>query len=177
MKKAFLILGELNNEDIDWLARQGRKRTLDAGGTLIYEGQQISALYFVLQGEFSVVLHPPDAERELARIAAGEVIGEISFIDNRLPIATVNAVEPSEILEIPRFRIVSKLNQDAGFASRFYRGLSLCLCDRMRATVRRLGYGTTLDSPELSDTEPLTLHPQDLDLVRAKFQWLVQQAR
>ncbi len=176
VKKAFLILGELNNEDIDWLARQGRKRTLEPEETLIFEDQQISALYFVLRGEFSVVLDPP-VDRELARISTGEVIGEISFVDSRLPIATVKAIAPCEVLEIPRFRLTSKLNQDLGFASRFYRGLSLCLCDRMRATVRRLGYGTALDAPELSNPKPLTLDPQDLDLVRAKFQWLVQQTR
>ncbi|MBO9998260.1 MAG: cyclic nucleotide-binding domain-containing protein [Cyanobacteria bacterium SID2] len=175
MKKAFLILGELNNEDLDWIARQGRKRNLQAGDTLIYEGQQINALYFVLSGAFSVVLLPP-ADRELARIASGEVIGEISFVDNRLPIATVKAIETSIVLEIPRYRIETKLLQDLGFASRFYRGLSLCLSDRMRATVRHLGYGIALDAPELSDPEPLPIEPQALDLVRAKFNWLVQQA-
>lgn len=174
MKKAFLILGELNNEDIDWLARQGNKRCLKPGETLIFEGQQINALYFVLSGTLSVLIQAP-RDRELARITTGEVVGEISFIDDRLPIATVRAIETTEILEIPRYRLLPKLSHDPGFAARFYRGLSRCLSDRMRATVRRLGYGMNLDTPELSDPEPLPLSPEALALVQAKFRWLIHQ--
>lgn len=174
MKKAFLILGELNNDDVDWLAKQGNKRVLKPGDTLIYEGERINALYFVLSGTLSVMLQAPP-HRELARIGSGEVVGEISFIDDRPPIATVRAIASTEILEIPRYRLTPKIAHDLGFASRFYRGLSLCLSDRMRSTVRRLGYGMNLDTPELSDPEPLPPDPEALDLVQTKFRWLVQQ--
>ncbi|NJK88181.1 MAG: cyclic nucleotide-binding domain-containing protein, partial [Myxococcales bacterium] len=114
--------------------------------------------------------------QELARIGQGEIVGEISFLDERPPIATVKAIAPSLLLAIPRLRLLPKLNRDDGFAARFYRGLSLCLADRMRDTVQRLGYG--LDIHDLY-REP-TLDPlkaEQLQLAQMKFDWLVKAAQ
>lgn len=175
MTKALFILNELINEDLDWISEKGRKRILETGEILIHEGEEIQALYMVLSGCLSVSIKPLEDE-ELARIHPGEVVGEISFIDNRPTVATVKALEESVVLEISRWELTSKLNRNMAFAARFYRGISMCLADRIRGTVGRLGYGKNIEE-DLADNQainPIILH--NLELAEAKFNWLMANA-
>jgi CRP/FNR family transcriptional regulator, cyclic AMP receptor protein len=175
MKKAYLILSELNNDDLNWMIQEGNKRCLLPGEKLIYENQQIYAFYIILSGTFTVIIEALD-NKELARLSSGEVAGEISFIDTRLPLATVKAIEESVVLEIPRLQLNAKLEKDMGFAARFYRGISRCLSDRMRGTVLRLGYEVDLEVLELQEAQDNSADNIDLELVQAKFNWLKQLA-
>lgn len=175
MTKALFILNELSNEDLDWISEKSRKRILKTGEVLINEGEEIHALYMVLSGILSVSIQPL-GNQELARIFRGEVVGEISFIDNRPTVATVKAIEESVFLEISRWELNAKLNKNMAFAARFYRGVSMCIADRMRGTVGRLGYGKNIQ-PDLNSNEeinPILMH--NLELAEAKFNWLIAKA-
>jgi CRP/FNR family cyclic AMP-dependent transcriptional regulator len=172
MKKAILLLGELNNDDLNWMVLRGVKKNLQPGTILIEEGKLIDALYITLTGTLSVLIESLGS-KELARLSSGEVVGEISFIDARPPLATVKAIEESMVLGIPRLHLTAKLQQDLGFASRFYHAISLCLADRLRGTVRRLGYGHEIDIPEAEqEMNPNVL--EHLELSKAKFNWLME---
>jgi CRP/FNR family cyclic AMP-dependent transcriptional regulator len=174
-KKALFILGGLDDQDLSWIINRGKTQVIPPGETLIYEGRTIGALYIVLKGVLSVSISP-NGERELAKLYEGEVVGEISFIDNRPPLATVKAIEESLVLMVPRYELIAQLHRNAGFASRFYQGICLCLASRMRGTVRRLGYQVQdhyLEEVE-EDTNELNESKQDfLELAEAKFNWLV----
>ncbi len=174
-KKALFILGGLDDQDLSWIINRGKTQVIPPGETLIYEGRTIAALYIVLKGVLSVSISP-NGERELARLYEGEVVGEISFIDNRPPLATVKAIEESLVLMVPRYELIAQLHRNVGFASRFYQGISLCLASRMRGTVRRLGYQVEdhyLEEME-QDTEEMADSKQDFfALAEAKFNWLV----
>lgn len=173
MKKILFILGVLNNDDLDWIIRHGRTENIHPGMILIQEGQLIDALYIVLKGTLSVVTEAM-GDRALAQISSGEVVGEVSFVDSRPPLATVRAIEESLVLSIPRLQLTAKLQQDVGFASRFYHAVSLCLADRMRGTIRRLGYDFEPGVPEdeMKDMNPRVL--DHLELAQTKFNWLLQ---
>lgn len=180
-KKALFILSQLNNDDIDWIVQKGKKEILAPGKLLIHEGRQLDALYIVLKGTLSVLLDGEGTEgtKELAQISTAELVGEVSFIDARPPLATVKAIEETHLLAIPRRQLVTKLQHDMGFASRFYHGISLCLADRMRGTIRHLEYGRSieLEHPELDleDINPSVL--ENLALAQAKFNWLMENVR
>jgi CRP/FNR family transcriptional regulator, cyclic AMP receptor protein len=171
MSKALVILNELDNDDLNWLARTGRKKVLTPGDVLIYEGEQISALYIILTGKFRVSLKALQ-NKDLAIISRGEIVGEISFIDERPPLATVTALEDSVVLAIPRLELSIKLQKNLGFASRFYRGISMCLADRMHNTVRRLGYDSDDQNEEIISEELSPSLQDNLALAEAKFNWL-----
>lgn len=177
-KKALFILSQLNNDDIDWIVQKGKKEVFAPGEILIYEGRQHDALYIVLNGSMSVWIEAQES-KELAKIGSGELVGEVSFIDARPPLATVKAIEETHLLAIPRRQLVLKLQQDMGFASRFYYGISLCLADRMRGTIRHIEYGRKieLDQPEMDreDINPNVL--ENLALAQAKFNWLRENVR
>jgi CRP/FNR family transcriptional regulator, cyclic AMP receptor protein len=78
--------------------------------------------------------------QEVARLGAGEVIGEIGFVDSAPPSATVTAAGSAAVLALSNTLLQQHLTSDAAFAARFYRALAIFLADRLRATTRRLGY-------------------------------------
>ena len=162
MRKVLFILGELSDMDVEWLTAHGRKEQVAAGATLIREGSPIDAMYIVLDGRFSVWIRNSE-RRELAQLGAGEVVGEMSFVDARPPSATVEALQPSVVLTVARGELQKKLKTDTAFAARFYRALAGFLSDRLRATVSRLGYGAA--NPTDEDEDEDELDPNLLDSV------------
>ena len=178
MKKVLFILGELTDDDIDWMIAISTQERVPAGTTLIREGQLIDALYIVIDGTFTVSVQALGG-KEVAHLSSGEVIGEMSFVDERPPSATVTAAVESVVLTIPREDLVAKLQQDIGFASRFYRALAIFLSDRLRGTVSRLSSGREPSAEERTDQEN-SLAPNirdNLALGGTRFDWLLRRLR
>jgi CRP/FNR family transcriptional regulator, cyclic AMP receptor protein len=138
MRKVFYILTRLNDEDVEWLAAVGQRQRLEAGQVLIRQGQPIEALIFVLDGQVSVAV---DGVGEVARLGSGEILGEMSLVDESPPSATVTVVQPTQVLAVEKQSLVARLDSDAAFAARFYRAIAMFLSIRMRNTVQRFGYG------------------------------------
>lgn len=179
MQKVLFILGELSDEDIDWMVDIAAREVVSAGTILIKEGKPIDALYIVLSGTLVVSVEALEG-KEIARLSTGEVVGEMSFVDARPPSATVKAFENSLVLSIPRQQLATKLQQDAGFASRFYRALAIFLSDRLRGTVSRLGYGkdgAAEGAPASRENEPNPNVLDNLALAGARFDWLLRRLR
>lgn len=152
MRKVLFILAELTDQDIDWMLAVGEKKQISSGSTLIREGQPIHAMYIVLDGTLSVFI-TRRTKKELARLGAGEIIGEMSFVDARPPSATVEALRNSVVLSIPVRDLQTRLGQDPGFAGRFYRALAVFLSSRLRSAVGRLGYGDDWENEDAKGDE------------------------
>lgn len=133
------ILSALEEADIYWLQTAGTTDEVPAGTVLIAEGSPVHTFYILLVGTLTVSLEAMDG-REIARLGSGEVLGEMSFIDDRPSAATVRAAEPSLVLAIPQRRLALKLEQDEKFASRFYRAIARFLSGRLRSTFVQFGY-------------------------------------
>jgi CRP-like cAMP-binding protein len=74
----------------------------------------------------------------LARSGAGEIFGEIGFLDGQPATATVTAVEPASVLEINRIRMSVYLRMDDQIAKTFYRFLCRVLASRMRDLSKKM---------------------------------------
>lgn len=138
VKKVLYILGQLEDEHVGWLLEAGRKLPFQSGRVLIRQGEPIDAVYIVVEGRFAVTREGSDLG-EVARVGAGEVLGEISYLDRHPPTATVTAVEDSVVLELPREALTRKIESDPGFSARFYHALAAFLADRLRSTLAQLG--------------------------------------
>lgn len=130
-KKVLYFLGTLDDQDIDWMVRNGVKRSVSTGTRIIQEGQPTEFLFFILSGGFSVTTGR--SKSGIARLTEGEILGEISFVDSRPPSATVTAVTDSVVGAVPEAALERKLAQDVAFAARFYRSIAVALADRLRA--------------------------------------------
>jgi CRP-like cAMP-binding protein len=145
------LLAELRDEDAEWLVRVGRVRRIEPGTVLIREGEHLSSLFVVIDGWLAVAVAGAVA---LARVGAGEIVGELSLVDSRPASATVTATGGVSLLEIPRSVLQERLGRDQAFAARLYRALAVFLADRMRSTIRLMGYGSqgTADLAEDRET-------------------------
>lgn len=149
MRKVLFILGQLSDDDVEWLAKSGHRRKVPDGGVLIEEGKSLDALFILLDGHVDVSVKGVGT---VASLSSGEIMGEISLIDSRPPSATVTAVGDCVVLSLARDLLNVKLAADSAFAARFYKAVATFLSDRLRGTVRRLGYGAST-APSSEDEE------------------------
>jgi CRP-like cAMP-binding protein len=100
----------------------------------------------VLEGELEVL----DSQgRTLARIGAGEVVGEMSLIEARPPNASVRTLSGATLFELDREDLTHKLATEPPFAARLYRALALLLSDRLRAASAARSGGASEADDEL----------------------------
>ncbi len=155
MRKVLFLFGQLNDDDVEWLLAAGARRAIAAGEVLIQQGRPADAVFIVLAGRLAVWLQPRyGAEREIARLNAGEIVGEMSFVDSRPPSATVRALEDSTVFAVPKPVLAAKLAADQGFAVRFYRALAIYLSTTVRERHRMLGAGPA-EEPEEGEADEL----------------------
>ncbi|WP_293305756.1 cyclic nucleotide-binding domain-containing protein [Microcoleus sp. PH2017_22_RUC_O_B] len=177
MSKVLVILGELSDRDIDWMLANGSRTTVSPGTTLIVEGKPLDALYIVLDGTLSVTASSL-GDKEIGKIICGEVLGEMSFVDGRLPSASVTTIDECLILSIPRRLLTEKLEQDVLFSLRFYRAITKFLSSRLRGTVRRFGEDTDyLIYQDPDDERAIGQSVENPDLAQSRFEWLLQRLK
>jgi CRP/FNR family transcriptional regulator, cyclic AMP receptor protein len=163
MRKVLYLFGQLNDDDVEWMIVTGRKRAVARGDVLIHQGVPIDALFILLEGRLAVLLGRQ--EREIARLNAGEIVGEMSFVDARPPSATVRGLEDSTVFAISKPVLTDKLARDLGFAARFYRALAIYLSTTVRERHRMLGYGSGAELAEDPEDDADELDPNVLDTV------------
>ena len=96
------MFAELSDDNLNWLMSNGEHVTIRAGEALMTEGSLPDAFYVVLDGGFEVVKQSGHQEVTLAIRGAGEMMGEMSLIEDRPRTATVRAIKESHLLKISR---------------------------------------------------------------------------
>ena len=175
-----VLLEELSNSDIQWLKNTGKLQKISADNVLIEQQSRVDFLYIVMDGQFIATLSrhqeggrlgrafaaledDRSLEQEIGQFSGGEILGEMAFLDVTPAANTMKAIEDSVVLAIPSQELLEKLQQDFGFASRFYRAITMLLLERFQNLVklylkRKLGQIAPLqDVPlffgELSDSD------------------------
>ncbi len=62
MRKVLVILGYLDDMDIDWITREGKCKELPAGAVLIKAGERVTELYVLISGELSICAGQTDRD-------------------------------------------------------------------------------------------------------------------
>ncbi len=139
MKKVFYFMGQLNDDDLQWILKNGKKERIEKNDVLIQQYEPIDRLFIVLDGKFNIIYN----NMKIAELSSGEIVGEMSFVDSAPPVASVVAMQKSHVVSIRKELINRKIKEDTGFAARFFYALSLFLVDRLRSNIQLLGYGNT----------------------------------
>ena len=177
MRKSLIILGILDDEDLEWLIENGSAKQLQEGDYLLRQGIPVEAMYFLLTGTLSVELEKPQP-RQLAEIESGEVVGEISLLDSRPSTASIRALDESLLLEIRHDALKPKLETDLGLQARLYKSLGMFLAQRMRSTILTLGYGedrSEEDEEEIDEIEPQLL--DGIERAAKRFELMVSKVK
>jgi len=177
MRKALYLMGILNDSDVQWIADHAVKSVVPAGAVLIEQGVAIGHLYILLDGRVSVQLANGV---EVAVLMTGEIVGEISFVDSRPPLASAVAQVPSLVLAIEKAVLQRKLDADGQFGSRFYKALALFLADRLRSTTGRLGYAVAGGNEDAAEDGPDELGSdfmESISMANVRFDMLVRSVK
>ena len=152
MRKVLYIFGLLSDSDIEWLGNIGTLRTVADGTVLIREGQKLDRMFILLDGRMDVTVAGLGT---VATLGSGEMLGEMSFVDSSPTSATATSVGEVKLLELNKRDLESRFAADTGFGMRFFRALGVFLADRMRGTIKRMGYGKggDLASDEILEDE------------------------
>jgi CRP-like cAMP-binding protein len=129
---------DLPEDDVAALEQRAEMRAFEAGETLIRESEPIQSIFLIKSGTVEVSRMMRGKRVVLARCGAGEIFGEIGFLDGQPATATVTAVEPASALEINRIRMSVYLRMDDQIANSFYRFLCHVLAGRMRDLSKKM---------------------------------------
>ncbi len=129
----------LMDEDLLWLFEVGEEKIVGPGTAIVHEGVRPNAIFIAIRGAFSVGVESV-AEEPLARLGAGELIGEIAFLEGSPASATIVAEEESAVLAVDHRRLAERIRGDTAFAARLYRAFALVAERRLRDRVDRLSF-------------------------------------
>lgn len=129
------VLKFLNDDEYQSLLRSAERAVFKAGQALIREGEENTNIYVIVSGEIKITRKHGDFEIELARHGAGQVYGDMSFIEGLPANVSVTAADSEVLALVIGHAYIDKLAaQDSGFAARFYRSLAEILSRRLRET-------------------------------------------
>ncbi len=95
------LLAGLDTDELDVLASRAFVRRLARGQILFSEGEPSDHLFLVRSGRLRVVLASAHGEELVLSVCGpGESLGELSVLDREPRSATVDALEPSELIAI-----------------------------------------------------------------------------
>lgn len=101
---------ELSDEQARTLAGNLSFRDLKPEEVLVREGTSDNHLYVVVNGALGVVRNAGKTDRvTLLTLTAGDLVGELSFIDETPHYASLVAIGPTRVLELEREKLESLL--------------------------------------------------------------------
>lgn len=103
LAKVPLFADALAADEIGFLAAQSRPAFFRAGTRLMNQGEFGGAMFVIVSGEVSVMFVDAEArEQAVARLGAGDVVGEMSLFTGDRRTATVVAIDNVDALEITK---------------------------------------------------------------------------
>ena len=140
LRKALVVFAHLEEVDVEWLGRLGRRRHVESGSEVIVQGDPVPDLLVVLAGSAGVEISGQNGPVEVGSSRAGELLGEMSLLggDDRAT-ATVRARGPMELLAIPKDSLRERFTSDPALAARFYRAMAILLSQRSREQLHGKG--------------------------------------
>ena len=151
MYEALTILADLKESDREWVFQVGIEEQFEVNANVITEGSTPKSVFIVLNGMLAAYVEPMGSE-PVGRIGPGEMVGEMSMLENLPASATLVALEYTRVLSIARSDLTEKIENDAAFAARLYRALARALTRRLRDRVSYLGSMITKRHDDAVDT-------------------------
>lgn len=125
----------LSPTEIDSLASRSTMVRFGPGEALVREDERGDSMYVIVSGEAEVTLGSASARRHLARLSAGDIVGEGSLMTGSSRSATVTAITPIVAIEIGQPAIGPLFDAEPKLVERF-----AAIMERRQAEVDRI-YG------------------------------------
>lgn len=131
--KTVPLFSSFTDQQLSTLASWIQHRSYPRGAAILRSGEETDALFIILSGRVKVLI-PDDEGHEviLSMMEAQEYVGEMGLLDGLPSSATVETLEPCEMLRLPRTAFMSCLESNGEVAMSVLRNLVKRLRDADR---------------------------------------------
>ena len=124
------LFAGLDARAIEALAGFTFRKTFEAGELIVEEGRTGNGLFIIVSGNAEVIKGLQTAQpRTVARLGAGEPIGEMALLGEWPRSASVRALETTECIGIDRWIFLDHLDREPKLALRLLQILALRLAE------------------------------------------------
>jgi CRP/FNR family cyclic AMP-dependent transcriptional regulator len=113
------LFAGISDESMSRLSAVAGEQEFPAGHFIVVQGQVGSGAYVVVEGSVRVLR----GDDELAVLGPGEFFGELSVIDQKPRFASVQAAEPTRVVAIASWDLLSLLESDSALSLNLIKGL------------------------------------------------------
>jgi len=127
------LFAGVSESDLEFVVEQAEKATFLAGDTVFREGDEGDTLFIVESG--SVEIYKTirgDVDRVLGTVAAGEIFGEMTFIDGSRRSAGARTIEATALLVLSREKFNKLSEKRPGVGAAMFAALAQILAERLR---------------------------------------------
>ncbi|MFB6274307.1 MAG: aldehyde dehydrogenase family protein [Salinibacter sp.] len=148
-------LNDLSPDEEKALNRVARTEAFSAGETIFEEGDEGQSCYFIDEGQVRIELayEEIDSQHVLEYLEAGDILGELSLLDDRPRSAGAIADTPTETRQVRRDDLERLAEDEPGLAMDVYHALGQHTAQKLRATNVKLAEETPVTPTE--DVEAL----------------------
>lgn len=140
LKKIYLF-SQFDEKEIDKISSIAETRSLPQGESIFQEGNEALSFYVVKFGTLKILANSKSGDDvSITTISAGDHFGELPFFDHEKRAATVEAMEKTDLLEIPYTELSGILESNPSMQIKFYRAIALNLIKRVRMLTQDLTY-------------------------------------
>lgn len=139
------IVADLQAEDRALLSGYGEFLPAQSGQKIIEAGQEQESLYLVISGLLHVTIQVEGRAKLVARVEAGESLGEVNVYDPQSASATVVAQEFSQIWKASRHDIDDFVRAYPEAGAKLLEGILSVMCRRIRNMNERLADTEAID--------------------------------
>jgi CRP-like cAMP-binding protein len=143
-----------------------RCQRLAAGQILFQQGERGDVVYLLLAGQLELKLE--GAERPLATLEAGAILGEIGFLLSEPRTATATAKTAVELAQLDHAVFETAFAQGESWAQKFLLATAQTLAHRLGTATREVGALLTANSGVTAKPQAKKL-AADLESLRAKL--------
>ena len=115
------LFAGISAESMSRLASVAGEQEFAAGAFIVRQGQVGTGLYLIVDGSVNVVRGAGDV---VATLKPGDFFGELSVVDQQPRNANVQASEPTTVLAIASWDLLSLLEHDPALALNMIKGLA-----------------------------------------------------
>ena len=129
----------LDDDQLDIMAEYIEYQKVEAGNTLVKEGENGESLYYVISGEMEINKEALDGRHAvLARFKKGATVGEMAIIENRSTrSATAITITETELLVLNRDRFNELVDSNPSIALKITQNIANMISARLRHTSGR----------------------------------------
>jgi len=139
LKKIYLFQ-DFTQDELLKLSKIATIRIVNPGDTIFYEKAEATALFVIDYGSIKILKKAQDGNEIVNTLGRGMHFGELPFLDGLGRSATAEALEKTELIEIPYKELNETLNGDSKMSTDFYISMSHFLAAKLRKVTTDLSF-------------------------------------